>query len=170
MVRVGIFLFYFMIKYFTEDFERMIFMMTRFNDEIFKDDFTGLFDKVLSFDKYYGPFQQNNRDRSIYWTKNHADHQTVVIGCLGVSEDDIDVVHGYDPETNQSYISTSGETTDEDTGNKFTANYRFWIDQKKIQEVTWKLSNGLLRIQLWYKEDEHINIPVKKVQTGIGID
>lgn len=143
-------------------------MLTRFNDDFNR--VVKLFDRVVGFDKYYPAFQSQTRDRSIYWYKNHDDHQTITISCPGMEDKDIKVTQGYDSEFEQAYISTSGEVTDEDVGTAFSCNYRFWIDEKKVDRITYVCDKGLLAIQLWYKTDSRVNIPIEKIKTGVGID
>ena len=117
----------------------------------------------IFFDKEFAKVNRMIRDSHPYQIIKQEDKDTIVINALGVSEDDVKIQikpSKYDDRTTYLYIE--GETDNEITGTKYSISNRFTINKLKVQEIKYFAKDGLLYIDVLYKEEPSIEIPISK--------
>lgn len=75
---------------------------------------------------------------------------TIVFNALGIKKEDIkiDVIQ----EGHSEYLTISGETKNEQLNKTYSVNGRFGIDSAEIDNISWDVKDGLLNIEIAFKE------------------
>lgn len=122
------------------------------------NDFGGIFDNLLGWDKSYYAFNRPIKDLFPYKEKHLKDKDVLVFNVVGLSKDDISVK--VEKEGQINYLNINGEKTDKMTEEPYNIKARFSIDTDKIANITYKVENGLLYVNLFYKEPKKSNIEI----------
>lgn len=104
----------------------------------------------LFFDSNFYRFNRAVKDQSPYRIKRYDDGLILVHNVLGINSKDITVDIENDKAT--SYIVIRGETKDEITNTTYDVNSRFAVNAEEIADIQYQLKNGLLYINIKYKQ------------------
>lgn len=85
---------------------------------------------------------------------------TIIFNALGIKKDNIEV--SIERNQGQDYLTISGETKNELMNKAYNVSGRFVIDSNEVDEIDWDCSDGLLVIEIKFKEPEKSNIKINK--------
>jgi HSP20 family molecular chaperone IbpA len=114
----------------------------------------------LDFDKDFYRFSRGVKDNFPYQIKRAKDHATIIHNVVGINPKDIHVE--IEPERNVTYLVVRGETKNEVTDSTYSVNSRFTINDDEIKEIKYETKDGLLYVDIYYKEPEKVNIKISE--------
>lgn len=85
---------------------------------------------------------------------------TIIFNALGISKSDIKI--SVERQKGQDYLTISGETKNELSSKTYNVSGQFIIDSNEINEIDWDCENGILTIEIKFKEMEKSNIKINK--------
>jgi HSP20 family molecular chaperone IbpA len=117
----------------------------------------------LFFDKDFSSVNRLIRDSHPYQILKEEGKDVIVLNALGVSEKDIQIeVKGSDKEDRTNYLYIKGETKNEITGTDYSISNRFSLNRAKVKEIKYECKDGLLYIDIFYKEEPLKEIPISR--------
>jgi HSP20 family molecular chaperone IbpA len=114
----------------------------------------------LFFDKGFADVNRVIKDNHPYQIINGENKDTIIINALGVSEDNIKI--DIKSEGDRAYLQIDGNTHNEITNEDYSFKNRFSINKLKVKEVKYYSKDGLLYIDVIYKETPIVEIPISK--------
>lgn len=117
----------------------------------------------LFFDKDFSSVNRLIRDSHPYQILKEEGKDVIVLNALGVSEKDIQIeIKGSDKEDRTNYLYIKGETKNEITGTDCSISNRFSLNRAKVKEIKYECKDGLLYIDIFYKEEPIKEIPISR--------
>lgn len=117
----------------------------------------------LFFDKDFSSVNRLIRDSHPYQILKEEGKDVIILNALGVSEKDIQIeVKGSDREDRTNYLYIKGETKNEITGTDYSISNRFSLNRAKVKEIKYECKDGLLYIDIFYKEEPLKEIPISR--------
>lgn len=117
-----------------------------------------LFDFGFDFDRDFYRFSRNLKDMYPYEVIKKDNSSIIVHNVVGMPKDDIkiDIVK----ENKVDYLVIAGETKNEVTGRNYSVSSRFKIDGDEVQNIDWYVKDGLLYIEVHFKEAQKPDINI----------
>jgi HSP20 family molecular chaperone IbpA len=112
----------------------------------------------LFFDKEFATVNRLIKDSHPYSIVKGEGKDTIIINALGVAQEDIKVE--IKPVDDRAYLYIQGETKNSITNTKYSFSNRFSINKIKVKEINYSSENGLLYVDVIYKEEPTIEIPI----------
>ncbi len=119
-----------------------------------------MLDFLFNFDTDFYSFNRIVKDMRPYSKKYYDDHMTLVHNVVGISEKDLKI--DIESENNTAYLVIKGETKDEILGTTYSVNSRFSVDANKVKNVEYTLKDGLVYIDIFYKESVKVSIDITR--------
>lgn len=119
-----------------------------------------MFDFLLDFDRDFYNFNRSIKDMSPYQIKRYKDHTTLVHNVVGIKKEDLHI--NLEPDRNTTYLVITGETKNDVLGSTYNVNSRFSVNKDEVSKVEWEVKDGLLYVDIFYKEPEKVNIEIKE--------
>lgn len=113
----------------------------------------------LDWDRDYYSFQRATKDMFPYEIVRQDDKSTIVFNALGLSKDNITV--NLDKSRGTDYLVISGEQKNEVTNKTYSVNGRFSIDANEVKNIDWKIQDGLLYVNIYFKQAEKPQIDIQ---------
>lgn len=113
----------------------------------------------LDFDSDFYNFQRSIKDMKPYEVVKTNDKSTVVFNVLGLSKENISVT--VEKQRGTDYLVISGEQKNEITNKTYSVNGRFIIDVNEVKNIEWRVKDGLLYIDVYFKQPEKPLINIK---------
>ena len=112
----------------------------------------------LFFDKEFATVNRLIKDSHPYSIVKGEGKDTIIINALGVAQEDIKVE--IKPVDDRAYLYIQGETKNSIAYTKYSFSNRFSINKIKVKEINYSSENGLLYVDVIYKEEPTIEIPI----------
>lgn len=117
----------------------------------------------LFFDKDFSSVNRLIKDSHPYQIIKDDKKDIIVLNALGVAEKDIKIeVKRSDLNDRTNYLYIEGETKNEITGTDYSISNRFTLNRSKVKEIKYECKDGLLYIDVFYKEEAIKEIPISK--------
>lgn len=133
---------------------------------MFDNDFNILIDTLfpLDWDKKTYKFNREEKDMHPYTIKNSEKEMLITHNILGIDKKDLKITN--ESENGRVFISIKGQTKDTITGQEYSINSRFALDETQLDLTGIKATakNGLLYITIPTKKKE-----IKKESKNIEI-
>lgn len=115
----------------------------------------------FDFDKDFYRFTRNLKDMYPYEIIRKDNKATIVHNVVGLSKDNIKITS--EREGSRDYLIISGEKKNEVTGKMYSVDSRFTINVDEIQNIEWRVEDGLLYVDVDFKAPEKpkLNIQYK---------
>ena len=84
----------------------------------------------------------------------------IAFNALGIKGDDIKV--SVEKEKNIDYLVIEGESKNETTGKTYSTNGKFIVDAEDIEKIEWTTEDGVLLIEVYFKEAKKPDVSVKR--------
>lgn len=114
---------------------------------------------LLDWDRDFYSFNRNIKDLYPYEIVKKENQSTIVFNALGISKNNIKVT--FDKIKGTDYLVISGEQKNEVTNKTYSVNGRFSIDANEIKNIDWKVQDGLLYVNVYFKQAEKPQIDIK---------
>lgn len=85
---------------------------------------------------------------------------SIIFNCLGIKKSDISI--NIERQKGQDFLTISGETKNELLNKTYNVSGRFIIDGNEIDEIDWDCNDGLLVIEIKFKEPEKPQIKINQ--------
>ena len=85
---------------------------------------------------------------------------TIVFNALGIKADDIKI--SVDNERNVDYLVIDGESKNDATGKTYSVSGKFVVDAEDIEKIDWKAEDGVLVIDVFFKESKKPEVQVNR--------
>lgn len=85
---------------------------------------------------------------------------TIVFNALGIPKDDIKI--SVERQKGQDYLTISGETKNELSNKTYNVSGQFVIDSNEVSEIDWDCKDGLLTVEIKFKEPEKSKIKINQ--------
>jgi len=119
-----------------------------------------LFLNLLDFDRRFYNFRRPEKDMTPYTIINKDEKTIIIHNVVGINKEDLKVVMKL--ENSNKMLDISGETKDEITGQMYSINSRFKVNQNTdVESIDSEMKNGLLYITIEYKKPVEKTIKVK---------
>lgn len=113
----------------------------------------------IDWDRDFYSFSRGVKDMYPYEIVRRDNQSTIVFNALGISKDNCKVT--FDKIKGTDYLVISGEQKNEVTGKTYSVNGRFSVDFNEIQSVDWKVKDGLLYVNVYFKKPEKPKIDIE---------
>lgn len=113
----------------------------------------------LDWDRDYYSFHRNIKDMYPYEIVRKDNQSIIVFNALGLSKDNIKVT--FDKVRGTDYLLINGEQKNEVTNKTYSVNGRFLIDVNEVKNIDWKVKDGLLYVNVYFKESEKPKIEIQ---------
>lgn len=114
----------------------------------------------LFFDKDFADVKRLVRDSHPYQIVKGEGKDTIIINALGVAEDDIKIE--VKPDGERTFLYIEGSTKNSLSNEEYSFKNRFSINRLKIEGINYSTKDGLLYIDIIYKETPAIEIPITR--------
>lgn len=84
---------------------------------------------------------------------------TIVFNALGIETKDVKIEIARENE--REFLTIAAETKNTKMNRTFNISGRFGISSNEINNIEWEMENGLLYINVYFKEPERPKIPIK---------
>lgn len=118
----------------------------------------------LFFDKGSYSFNRDIKDMHPYQIKRDEAKTTIVHNIVGIREEDISV--SLQEDSNVVYLEIKGETKNEVLGSTYNVSSRFSVDYDRVKNIEHYAKDGLLYINVYYKEPNRPKIDIKKIKVS----
>jgi len=119
---------------------------------------TDLFFNFLDWDRDFYSFTRPIKDMYPYEIVREGNKTTIVFNALGLSKENIKV--DFDKIRGTDYLVISGEQKNDVTGRTYSVNGRFAIDVNEIKKIEWKCKDGLLYVDVYFKQPDKPKIDI----------
>jgi HSP20 family molecular chaperone IbpA len=109
------------------------------------------FDDLFSFDLDKYSFSRMTKDMHPYNFVEKDNKNFIVINALGISDKDINVEVSGTDYPNKQMLKVTGNTRNELLEQDNRINMTFYV-YRPIESVTWETNNGLLELEISFKE------------------
>lgn len=114
----------------------------------------------LSWEPANYHFSRNVFDMRPYQLIRDDKKTTIVFNALGMKPDDIKIdVHR---DGNKDFLSIRGETKLDIAEKTYSINADFYVNQDEINYISWNAENGLLFIDIYWKEATPSSIKINR--------
>lgn len=118
-----------------------------------------LFFNFMDWDKDFYSFNRSTKDMYPYEIVRKENKNIIVFNALGLPKECIKV--DFDKNRGTDYLVISGETKNEVTNKTYSVNGRFSIDSNQIKDIEWYVKDGLLYVEVSFKQPEKPKINIK---------
>lgn len=117
----------------------------------------------LLWDRSFASANRLIKDSHPYQIIDEGNKKIIIINALGIAEEDIKVDVKVETYSNtKKYLYVEGETKNEIAGTTYSFSNRFSFDSSKVEEIKYNCKDGLLYIELFYKEEPVREIPISR--------
>jgi HSP20 family molecular chaperone IbpA len=113
---------------------------------------------IFDFDQRYYKFGRTIKDMYPYEVIRKDNSSIVIHNVVGISPKDIKV--SVEKENKVDYLVITGATKNEITSENYSVSSRFQIDSDEISNIDWFLKDGLLYIEVFFKEPQKPDIKI----------
>lgn len=113
----------------------------------------------LDWDRDFYSFNRSTKDMYPYEIVRDEEKSTILFNALGISKDNIKI--NFDKSRGTDYLVISGEQKNEVINKTYSVNGRFIIDANEIKDINWKVQDGLLYVNVYFKQPEKPQINIK---------
>lgn len=117
-----------------------------------------MFLSLFDFDRDFYRFSRNLKDMYPYEIIKKDSSSIIVHNVVGMSKDDIKI--NVEKENKADYLVISGESKNGVTNRTYSVSSRFKIDGDEVRDIDWYVQDGLLYIEVHFKEVQKPNINI----------